>query len=72
MTGAAVIPAYCLRIDDSARFKVQFLPPLALAATGDRNADIAENMKRLDAAIAPVIQAHLDQWYFALDFEFDS
>jgi hypothetical protein len=29
-------------------------------------------MKRLDAAIAPVIKAHLDQWYFALDFEFDS
>jgi hypothetical protein len=29
-------------------------------------------MRRLDAAIAPVIQAHLDQWYFALDFEFDT
>jgi KDO2-lipid IV(A) lauroyltransferase len=72
LTGAAVIPAYCLRIDDSARFKVQFLPPLVLAETGDRKADIAENMKRLDAAIALVIQAHLDQWYFALDFEFDS
>ncbi len=72
LTGAAVIPAYCLRIADSARFKVQFLPPLVLAETGDRDADVAENMKRLDAAIAPVIKAHLDQWYFALDFEFDS
>jgi Kdo2-lipid IVA lauroyltransferase/acyltransferase len=72
LTRAALIPAYCLRIDDSARFKVQFLPPVPLADGGDREADIAENMTRLDAAIAPVIQAHLDQWYFALDFEFDS
>ncbi|MBV9971121.1 MAG: lysophospholipid acyltransferase family protein [Xanthobacteraceae bacterium] len=72
LTGAAVIPAYCLRVEDSARFEVKFLPPLALIDTGDRSADLAENMKRLDAAIAPVIQANLDQWYFALDFEFDS
>jgi Kdo2-lipid IVA lauroyltransferase/acyltransferase len=72
LTGAVVIPAYCLRIDDTAWFKVQFLPPIPLADSGDRDADIAENMRRLDAAIAPVIMAHLDQWYFALDFEFDS
>jgi Kdo2-lipid IVA lauroyltransferase/acyltransferase len=71
MTGAVVIPAYCLRLDDSARFRVQFLPPLPLAGTGDRQADIAENVRRLDAVIASVIRAHLDQWYFALDFEFD-
>jgi KDO2-lipid IV(A) lauroyltransferase len=71
MTGAALIPAYALRIDDSARFKVQFLPPLDLAKTGDREADMIENANRLDAALAPVIRAHLDQWYFALDFEFD-
>ena len=72
ITGAAVIPAYCLRIDDSARFKVQFLPPLQLVSTGDREADLAENMGRLDAVIAPIIRAHLDQWYFLLDLELDS
>jgi Kdo2-lipid IVA lauroyltransferase/acyltransferase len=71
MTGAVVIPAYCLRLDDSARFRVQFLPPLKLASSGDRKADIAENVRRLDAVIAPIIRAHLDQWYFALDFEFE-
>ena len=71
ITNAVLIPAYCLRVEDSARFKVQFLPPLDLVRTGDRAADIAENAKRLDAAIMPVIRAHLDQWYFALDFEFD-
>jgi Kdo2-lipid IVA lauroyltransferase/acyltransferase len=72
MTDAVVVPAYCLRLDDSARFKVRFLPPLELARTSDRDADIAENVRRLDAVIAPIIQAYLDQWYFVLDFEFDS
>ena len=72
MTGAVVIPAYCLRLGDGARFKVQFLPPLPLAGTGDREADIAESVRRLDTVIAPIIQVHLDQWYFALDFEFDT
>jgi KDO2-lipid IV(A) lauroyltransferase len=72
MTDAVVIPAYCLRLHDSARFRVQFLPPLQLANSGDRKADIAENVRRLDAVIAPIIRAHLDQWYFALDFEFDN
>jgi KDO2-lipid IV(A) lauroyltransferase len=71
MTGAALIPAYCLRIGDSARFKIQVLPPLDLIKTDDREADVIENAKRLDAILAPIIRAHLDQWYFALDFEFD-
>jgi Kdo2-lipid IVA lauroyltransferase/acyltransferase len=71
LTDAVVIPAYCLRIDDSARFKVQFLPPLQLASTGDREGDLAENVRRLDAVIAPVIRAHLDQWYFLLDLDLD-
>jgi Kdo2-lipid IVA lauroyltransferase/acyltransferase len=72
LTGAVVIPAYCLRLGDAARFEVRFLPPLSLADTGDRKADMTENTRRLDAVIAPIVQAHLDQWYFALDFEFDT
>jgi Kdo2-lipid IVA lauroyltransferase/acyltransferase len=71
MTGAALIPAYCLRIGDSANFEVHFLPPVDFTRSADREADVAENAKRIDAVLAPIIRAHLDQWYFALDFEFD-
>jgi len=71
MTGAALIPAYSLRIGDSATFEVHFLPPVDLIRTGDRDRDVVENAKRLDAILALIIRAHLDQWYFALDFEFD-
>jgi Kdo2-lipid IVA lauroyltransferase/acyltransferase len=71
MTGAALIPAYSLRVGDSATFEVQFLPAVELARTDDREADVVENARRLDSILAPIIQAHIDQWYFALDFEFD-
>ncbi len=71
MTHATLIPAYCVRLDDSARFKVHFLPPVELVQTGDRDADILANTGRVDAAIEPIIRKYLDQWYFLLDFEFD-
>jgi KDO2-lipid IV(A) lauroyltransferase len=71
MTGAALIPAYSVRVGDRANFEAHFLPPIDLTASADREADVVENARRLDAVLAPIIQAHLDQWYFALDFEFD-
>lgn len=70
-TNAALIPAYCVRLDDSARFRVQFMPPLELVERDDAQAELRENMQRLDAVIAPVIRQHMDQWFYALDFEFD-
>ena len=71
MTEAALIPAYSVRVGDSANFEVHVLPPIGLARTANREADVIENAKRLDAILAPIVRAHVDQWYFALDFEFD-
>jgi Kdo2-lipid IVA lauroyltransferase/acyltransferase len=71
MTGAALIPAYSVRVGDSANFEVHVLPPVDLTRTDDREANVIENAKRLDAILAPIVRAHLDQWYFALDFEYD-
>jgi KDO2-lipid IV(A) lauroyltransferase len=70
LTGAAVIPCYCLRLDDRARFKVTFLPPIEFTRTADRCSDLAVNVLEIDRIIAPVIDGHLDQWFYALDFEF--
>ena len=71
MSGANVVPVYSVRVGDSARFKVSFLPEVELANTGDRHADTMTNIARLDAVIDPIVRANLDQWYYALDFEFD-
>lgn len=72
MCGAVVIPIYCVRLGDGARFKVTALPPLEMANSGDRKADVMINVARLNAIVEPIVRAHLDQWYYLLDFEFDS
>jgi len=62
-SGAAVIPAYAERLG-GARFRVNFLPPVELAEDGDT----LENVHRLDATIAPLVSARLDQWYMLVDY----
>src|SRR5215208_2094025 len=69
MTGALVLPIYALRIGDRARFKVTFLPPVEMVNTGDRDADVMENVRRIDALIEPIVKANLDQWYYVLDLK---
>lgn len=69
-TGAEIIPGYCVRQNDSARFKVTILPPIALVrARGE--AALAANIAAINSVIEPIVREHLDQWYFALDFEFE-
>lgn len=68
-SGAALIPAYCERLGDAARFRVTFLPQLVMSTAADKTVRVHENAKALNAAIEPVIQARLDQWYFALDYD---
>jgi KDO2-lipid IV(A) lauroyltransferase len=71
MTGAMVLPIYAVRVGDRAQFKVTFLPPLDIVDTGDRDADVMANIARIDALIDPIVKAHLDQWYYVLDFKFE-
>ena len=71
MTGGTVVPAYCVRTGDSAHFTVHFLPAVDIGITGDRDADLMTNMKRINEAIEPVVRQHFDQWFFALDLELD-
>ena len=72
MCDAVVIPIYCVRLGGRAQFKVTALPPLQMTRGDDRKADLMTNVARLDAIIAPIIRAHLDQWYHLLDFDFAS
>jgi KDO2-lipid IV(A) lauroyltransferase len=71
LTGAVIVPAYCARLDGRARFQVNFMPPMELARSQNRNEDMRANVIRLNEIIEPVVLNHLDQWYFVLDFEFD-
>ncbi|MCW5701012.1 MAG: hypothetical protein KIT82_00290 [Bradyrhizobium sp.] len=70
-SGAAVIPAFCERLGDAARFRVTFLPQLVMSSAADKAVRVRENAEALNAAIEPVIRARLNQWFFALDYEDD-
>jgi Kdo2-lipid IVA lauroyltransferase/acyltransferase len=72
MCDAVVIPISCVRLGGRAQFKVTALAPLEMACSGDRKANVMTNVARLDAIIDPIIRAHLDQWYYLLDFDFAS
>lgn len=66
LTQATVIPAYSERLQ-GARFRVNFLPPVALSHGGDRDADLRANVAALNAVIEPIVHAHLDQWLWLFD-----
>ncbi len=62
LTQAEVIPAYCLRIGDQARFKVIFRPPIELVRDGDRDLALLPNIGRINAVVESIVRPHLDQW----------
>jgi Kdo2-lipid IVA lauroyltransferase/acyltransferase len=69
MTGAAVIPAFCVRLGDRAQFKVIIRPPVEIDRSDDKEQDLLTNLGRINAVIEPIIKQHLDQWYFLLDLD---
>jgi KDO2-lipid IV(A) lauroyltransferase len=71
LANALIIPMYSVRLNQSANFEVTILPTIDLVDSGDREADLMTNIASIDALIDPIVRANLDQWFFALDFEFD-
>jgi len=71
MTGASVLLAYCVRQGDAPRFKITISPPIPLKTDGDPKDDLASNIQTLNAMIEPIIAAHVDQWFYALDVDLD-
>lgn len=58
---APVVPLYVRRLT-GCRFRVILRPPLDLPATGDRHADIAETMRRVNAVLEDWIREAPEQW----------
>ena len=69
ITGAAIIPAYCTRVGDAARFEVNFLPEVVLPRTARGGVDIEAGARCIDALFDPIVRRHLDQWFYLLDLE---
>lgn len=64
LTDAVICPYYCSRLK-GAHFRLEVLPPVPL----DFESDFPRRaVEQLDAAITPVIVAHLDQWLMLDNF----
>ena len=61
-TGAAVVPGFLVWEESERQYVLHFYPELALASTGDVEADTAENTARLTAVIEDVIRHYPSQW----------
>ena len=61
-TGAAIVPAYGWRADERGRFQVRVFPALELVKTGDAEADVQTNLRRLLDFFEPVIRERPGQW----------
>jgi len=62
-TGAPVVPVFVVRESDDT-FNMIVEAPVALADTGDREADMVENTQRLTKALEAGIRRHPDQWFW--------
>ncbi len=59
--GCPVVPSRVIRLG-GARFRFVIQPPLTLPATGDRQADVVETMRRVNAFIETWIRDTPEQW----------
>jgi KDO2-lipid IV(A) lauroyltransferase len=61
-TGAAVLPGFLLWEDSEQRYVLHFYPELALADSGDPEADAAGDTARLTAVLEETIRRYPSQW----------
>jgi Kdo2-lipid IVA lauroyltransferase/acyltransferase len=61
-TGAAVLPGFLLWEEAEQQYVLRFYPELALASTGDSEADTLNNTARLTAFLEDAIRQYPSQW----------
>ncbi len=61
-TGAAVLPGFLVWEESERRYVLHFEPELALADTGDSEADTIDNTARLTALLEQAIRRYPSQW----------
>jgi KDO2-lipid IV(A) lauroyltransferase len=61
-TGAAVVPGFLSWDETRRKYRLRFEPAVAIARTGDEEADVIENTARFTRAIEDYIRAHPGQW----------
>lgn len=66
--GAPIVVGWCRRLPGT-RFRVEFLAPLEVPRSSDREADVRAGTDALDRIIEPIIRANLPQWLMLPDWK---
>jgi KDO2-lipid IV(A) lauroyltransferase len=61
-TGAAVLPGFLLWEESERQYVLHFYPEIALASTGDAEADATENTARFTAVLEDAVRQYPSQW----------
>lgn len=62
LTGAPIVPVFLVRDGESGRHRVEVLADVAVAASGDREADIRATTQRCTAVLEDMIRRYPEQW----------
>lgn len=60
-TGAPIVPVISRLLPDG-RYRIEYLPPVETAGSGDRGADVVDIMSRCTAILEEAIRRHPEQW----------
>jgi KDO2-lipid IV(A) lauroyltransferase len=61
-TGAAVLPAFIIQVPDG-RYRAVVEEPLEIRRSGDRDAGLADNIRRYAVTLERYVRDFPDQWY---------
>lgn len=61
-TGAAVVPAFTVWDEELGKYRIHFEPPIALANTGDDDADAVTNTQAFTKKIEEFVRRYPEQW----------
>ncbi|HXQ20659.1 MAG TPA: lysophospholipid acyltransferase family protein [Candidatus Acidoferrales bacterium] len=62
LTGAPVYPVFLVREGETGTHRIEMLPEIEMASTGDREVDIRTNTQRCSAVIEEMIRRYPEQW----------
>lgn len=62
LTGAPILPVFLVREGESGRHRVEILPDVEVASTGDRETDIRVTTQRCTAILEEMIRRYPEQW----------
>ena len=60
--GVPLVGAFGIRVDDSPRFRLEFLPPIRAREGGERSEEVLRLTQEITDVVAEQVRRHPEQW----------